>query len=91
MADLQRFFEGLTPFNAKVEANLNIKKTKGDTNMIEGKRGVQRLLRAIYNNIDEHNVKALSYLIHYDVRQLMDDIESINLVKVVGKEEDLDE
>lgn len=47
---------------------------------------VKRLLRAISQNIDEHNIKALAMLINYYEPQLKQDIESISNVKITVKE-----
>ncbi len=53
--------------------------------MKEGARSVQRLLSAIERNADERTVKLLAYYLHYDERQLKEDIEEISNVVVKNR------
>lgn len=55
--------------------------------MREKKEGVKRLLNAIQNNIDDHNIATLANLLNYHLPQLREDIEGISLVEVVNKDE----
>ena len=55
--------------------------------MQERKQGVKRLLRAISQNIDDHNITALARLLNYDPLQLREDIEAIEQVEVLNKDE----
>lgn len=55
--------------------------------MQERKYGVERLLRAIDQNIDDHNISTLARLLNYHEPQLKEDIEAIRLVEVVNKDE----
>lgn len=50
--------------------------------MYEGAAGVKRLLTAIYQNADDETIRILSRLLHYNERQLKEDIEAINHVVV---------
>lgn len=54
--------------------------------MQESAAGVKRLLRTIYQNADENNIKTLARLLNYHEQQLRQDIEAINLVNVTDKE-----
>lgn len=54
--------------------------------MQEKNIGVKRLLRAISDNIDESNIDRLAMLINYDKSQLKQDIDGIQYVEVVNKE-----
>jgi hypothetical protein len=54
--------------------------------MQEGKRGVERLLNAIYQNIDDHNIATLAKILNYHEPQLKEDIEAIRFVKVEKKD-----
>ena len=56
--------------------------------MQERKYGVERLLRAIEQNIDDNNISVLSKLLNYHEPQLREDIEAIRLTKVVNKDEE---
>lgn len=55
--------------------------------MQEGKHGVERLLRAIEQNIDDSNIKLLAELLNYHEAQLKEDIEAIRMVSVINKSE----
>lgn len=55
--------------------------------MQERKHGVERLLRAIEQNIDEHNISTLARLLNYHEPQLREDIEAIRLVEISDKEQ----
>lgn len=55
--------------------------------MKEGKKGVQRLLRAISEQIDDENAQILAWLLHYHQPQLMDDIASIKDIEIIDKGE----
>lgn len=54
--------------------------------MQEGAKGVERLLRAIDNEIDDSKLEILAWLLHYHIPQLKDDIEAIKMVTVSDKE-----
>ncbi len=54
--------------------------------MQERKHGVERLLNAIYQNIDDNNISTLARILNYHEPQLKEDIEAIKFVKVVNKE-----
>jgi hypothetical protein len=54
--------------------------------MQEGKKGVERLLRALSNEINDENINILAWLLHYHIPTLKDDIEAIKMVKVEEKE-----
>lgn len=54
--------------------------------MQEGSRGVERLLTAIEQNIDENNIHVLARILNYHEPQLKQDIEAIRMIKVVEKE-----
>lgn len=53
--------------------------------MQEKKHGVERLLRAIEQNIDDNNISTLARLLNYHEPQLKEDIEAIKLVEVIDK------
>lgn len=53
--------------------------------MQEKKHGVERLLNAIYQNIDDNNITTLARLLNYHEPQLREDIEAIKLVEVIDK------
>lgn len=55
--------------------------------MQEKKNGVKRLLAAIEQNIDENNISTLAKLLNYHEPQLKQDIEAIELVEVLNKDE----
>ncbi|WP_026657754.1 hypothetical protein [Butyrivibrio sp. AC2005] len=55
--------------------------------MQENKHGVERLLRAIEQNIDDSNINALAALLNYHEPQLKQDIEAIANVTVINKSE----
>ena len=55
--------------------------------MQEGKKGVERLLKAIDNEINEENIEILAWLLKYHIPQLKDDIEAIRFVRIENKEE----
>lgn len=55
--------------------------------MQENKRGVERLLRSIENNIDDSNIHVLAGLLHYQEQQLKEDIDAIRNVSVMNKDE----
>ena len=59
---------------------------RGAADMQEGAKGVERLLRAIDNEIDEEKIGILAWLLNYHIPQLKDDIEAIKMVKVENKE-----
>ena len=54
--------------------------------MQEKKHGVERLLNAIYQNVDDNNISTLARILNYHEPQLQEDIEAIKFVKVVNKE-----
>ena len=54
--------------------------------MQEGKYGVERLLTAIEQNIDENNISVLARILNYHEPQLKQDIEAIRMIKIVEKE-----
>jgi hypothetical protein len=54
--------------------------------MQERKQGVERLLNAIYQNIDDNNISTLARLLNYHEPQLKEDIEAIKLVTISNKE-----
>lgn len=54
--------------------------------MQEGKRGVERLLNSIYQNISENEIDKLAQLLNYVPGQLKEDIQAIPTVKVIDKE-----
>ena len=56
--------------------------------MQEKKEGVKRLLNAIQNNIDDHNIATLANLLNYHLPQLREDIEGISFVKILNEDED---
>lgn len=60
---------------------------KGE-DMQERKHGVERLLRAIEQNIDDNNISTLARLLNYHEPQLREDIEAIKLVEISNKEND---
>lgn len=55
--------------------------------MQEKKHGVERLLNAIQQNIDDNNIGTLARLLNYHEPQLKQDIEAIALVKISNKDE----
>lgn len=55
--------------------------------MQEGAKGVERLLRAIEQNIDENNIGVLARILNYHEPQLKQDIEAIHTIKVTDKDE----
>lgn len=55
--------------------------------MQEKKQGVKRLLKSIYQNIDESNITILSEILNYHEPQLREDIEAINFVDVIDRDE----
>lgn len=55
--------------------------------MQENKHGVERLLRAIEQNIDDSNINTLAALLNYHEPQLKQDIEAIANVTVLNKSE----
>lgn len=55
--------------------------------MQEKKFGVERLLRAINQNIDDSNIRTLASILNYEEKQLKEDIEAIKLVKIINKDE----
>ena len=55
--------------------------------MQENKRGVERLLRSIENNIDDNNIHVLAGLLNYQEPQLREDIDAIRNVSVLNKDE----
>ena len=55
--------------------------------MQEKKNGVKRLLNAIQNNIDEHNIETLAKLLNYHLPQLREDIDGISFVEILDKNE----
>ena len=55
--------------------------------MQEGKHGVERLLNAIDQNIDENNIHVLARILNYHEPQLKQDIEAIRLIKVIDRED----
>lgn len=55
--------------------------------MQEKKQGVQRLLRAIEQNIDDNNISVLARILNYHEPQLKEDIAAIKFVNVVDKED----
>lgn len=56
--------------------------------MQERKHGVERLLRAIEQNIDDSNISTLAKLLNYHEPQLKEDIVAIKLVTVENKDND---
>ena len=56
--------------------------------MQERKHGVERLLRAIEQNIDDSNISTLAKLLNYHEPQLKEDIAAIKLVTVENKDND---
>ena len=54
--------------------------------MQEKKQGVERLLRAIEQTIDDNNISTLARLLNYHEPQLKEDIEAIKLVTISNKE-----
>ena len=54
--------------------------------MQERKHGVERLLRAIEQNIDDSNISTLAKLLNYHELQLKEDIAAIKLVTVENKD-----
>ena len=54
--------------------------------MQERKNGVERLLRAIEQNIDDSNINVLARLLNYHTPQLKEDIEAIKMVTISNKE-----
>lgn len=55
--------------------------------MQERKHGVQRLLRALEQNIDSSNIKQLAELLNYHEAQLREDIEAFKYVEIINKDE----
>ena len=55
--------------------------------MQEKKYGTERLLWALYRNIDGRKLKELARLINYNEHQLKLDIEAIQYVIVLNKDE----
>lgn len=55
--------------------------------MQEYERGVRRLLTALNNEITDENIGILAWILHYDIKQLKDDIEAIPTVEVTRKED----
>jgi len=55
--------------------------------MQERKNGVNRLLKAIEQNIDDNNIHTLARILNYHEPQLREDIEAIKLVTVLNREE----
>lgn len=55
--------------------------------MQENKYGVERLLNAIYQNIDDNNISTLARILNYHEPQLKQDIEAIANVTVLNKSE----
>ena len=55
--------------------------------MQEEKQGVERLLNAIYQNIDDSNISTLARLLNYHEPQLKEDIAAIKLVTIENNEE----
>lgn len=53
--------------------------------MQENRQGVKRLLSAIYQNIDEQNIKVFAQILNYHESQLREDIEAIKFVEVIDK------
>ena len=58
-----------------------------DKTMQEGKHGVERLLNAIDQNIDENNINVLARILNYHEPQLKQDIEAIRMIKVIDRED----
>lgn len=56
--------------------------------MQEKKQGVERLLRAIQQNIDDNNISVLARILNYHEPQLKEDIEAIKLVTISNKDDD---
>lgn len=56
--------------------------------MQERKNGVERLLKAIQQNIDDDNISILAKLLNYHEPQLKEDISAISLVTISDKIED---
>ncbi|WP_156036273.1 hypothetical protein [Butyrivibrio sp. AE3004] len=54
--------------------------------MQEKKHGVERLLNAIYQNVDDNNIDTFARLLNYEKSQLKQDIEAIKLVEISNKE-----
>lgn len=54
--------------------------------MQEKSKGVERLLNAIYQNIDDNNISTLARLLNYHEPQLKEDIAAIKLVTISNKE-----
>ncbi len=53
--------------------------------MQERKHGVERLLNAIYQNIDDNNISMLARILNYHEPQLKEDIEAVRLVEISNK------
>ena len=54
--------------------------------MQESRIGVERLLNAIYQNIDDSNISILANILNYHEPQLKEDIEAIKLVTISNKD-----
>lgn len=54
--------------------------------MQERNKGVERLLNAIYQNIDDGNIDRLADMLHYVPSQLKEDIEAIKMVTIQNKD-----
>ncbi len=55
--------------------------------MQEKSHGVERLLNAIHQNVDDSNIKVLADILNYYEPQLREDIEAIKYVNVINKDE----
>lgn len=55
--------------------------------MQEKKHGVERLLNAIYQNVDDNNISTLARILNYHEPQLKEDIEAISNVVILNKDE----
>ena len=55
--------------------------------MQEKKHGSERLLWAMYRQVDDHKLDVLAKLLRYDKEQLKQDIEAVQYVTVLNSDE----
>ena len=55
--------------------------------MQEKKHGSERLLWAMYRQVDDHKLDVLAKLLRYDKEQLKQDIEAVQYITVLNSDE----
>lgn len=69
------------------KGNFESLKIKENLEMQERKHGVNRLLKAIEQSIDDNNIHTLARILNYHEPQLKEDIEAIKFVEVLNKDD----